>query len=95
MRMRFLALLSWFAVLLAQPAIAQVSPTLQTLEQRLRDGRARIPASLRHCRDGPRHRQKRQLQRQPAFPMASTMKIAVAAAYLAEDRCGPPQPSMR
>jgi beta-lactamase class A len=83
-RMRLLTPLAFLLALAAQPASAQVSPHMVPLEQRLAALATENPgeygfaaldletgAIVTHNGDRP-------------FPMASTMKIAVAAAYLAE-----------
>jgi beta-lactamase class A len=86
--MRFLGFFSWFLLVLAQPALAQGQPALQSLEQRLATLATENPgeygiaaldlgtgATVAFNGDQP-------------FPMASTMKIAVAAAYLSEVDAG-------
>lgn len=82
--MRFLASLAFLFALIAQPAVAQVSPDLRPLEQRL--------AALASENPGEYGIGALDLQTgeivtwngNRSFPMASTMKIAVAAAYLTE-----------
>lgn len=88
MLMRFIASLAFLLALVAQPASAQLSPNLRPLEQRL--------AAL--ATDNPGEYGFGALDLQTGavvtfngdrpFPMASTMKIAVAAAYLAEVDAG-------
>jgi beta-lactamase class A len=86
--MRLVALLAWLLAFAAQPASAEVSPTLRSLEQRLAALAVENPgeygiaaldlatgATISFNGDRP-------------FPMASTMKVAVAAAYLAEVDAG-------
>jgi beta-lactamase class A len=86
--MRFLASLAFLLALVAQPASAQVSPELRPLEQRL--------AALATENAGEFGMGALDLQTgaivtwngNRSFPMASTMKIAVAAAYLTEVDAG-------
>jgi beta-lactamase class A len=86
--MRLLSFLAFLLVLVAQPASAQVSPDLAPLGQRLAALATENPgeygfgaldlqtgAMVAYNGDRP-------------FPMASTMKIAVAAAYLTEVDAG-------
>jgi beta-lactamase class A len=86
--MRFLALFSWFAVFLAQPAIAQVSPKLVTLEQRLAAMASENPGEFGIAAMDLETGKSISFNGSSPFPMASTMKIAVAAAYLAEVDAG-------
>jgi beta-lactamase class A len=86
--MRFLALLSWFAVCLAQPAAAQVSPKLQLLEQRLAAMASENPGEFGIAAMDLSTGKTISFNGNSPFPMASTMKIAVAAAYLAEVDAG-------
>ena len=86
--MRFLSCLAFLLALVAQPAVAQVSPELRPLEQRL--------AALATENAGEYGMAALDLQTgemvsyngNRPFPMASTMKIAVAAAYLTEVDAG-------
>ena len=86
--MRWFAPFAFLLAFVAQPALAQVSPDLRPLEQRLAALATENPgdygigaldletgAMVTHNGNRP-------------FPMASTMKIAVAAAYLAEVDAG-------
>jgi beta-lactamase class A len=86
--MRLLALFSWFAVFLAQPAAAQVSPKLQLLEQRLAATVSENPGEYGIAAMDLATGKTISFNGNSAFPMASTMKIAVAAAYLAEVDAG-------
>jgi beta-lactamase class A len=86
--MRLLALLSWFAVFLAQPAAAQVSPKLQLLEQRLAATVSENPGEYGIAAMDLATGKTISFNGNSAFPMASTMKIAVAGAYLAEVDAG-------
>jgi len=83
--MRVFALLSWIlAFAAAQPVLAASSPTLQPLEQQL--------AALLASRSGDvgvaaidlASGETVAVNGDKAYPMASTMKVAVAAAYLAQ-----------
>jgi beta-lactamase class A len=81
-------LFSWFAVFLAQPAIAQVSPKLLTLEQRLAAMASENPGEFGIAAMDLETGKSISFNGSSPFPMASTMKIAVAAAYLAEVDAG-------
>lgn len=85
--MRYL-FLSFLAALLAQPASAQVSPKLQMLEQRLAAMAAENPGEYGIAAMDLATGKTISFNGYQAFPMASTMKIAVAAAYLAEVDAG-------
>ena len=82
--MRLLAVLGWLLAFLAQPAAAASSPELITLEQQL--------ASLVAGKSGEygiaaldlRTGKTVSINGDMAFPMASTVKVAVAAAYLTQ-----------
>lgn len=82
--MRFLALFCWLAALVAQPAFAANSPALQSLERELsalvasKSGEVGVAALDLHTGElvGVRTDE--------SFPMASTVKIAIAANYLAQ-----------
>jgi beta-lactamase class A len=85
MRLRLFALLSlWIAALVAQPAMAATSAELRPLEQTL--------AALLAGRSGDfgvsaldlDSGQSVSVNGDRAYPMASTVKVAVAAAYLAQ-----------
>ena len=82
--MRFFALLSWLAVFVAQPAGAEVSPKLQLLEQRLAAMVTENPGEYGIAAMDLATGRSISFNGNQRFPMASTMKIAVAAAYLAE-----------
>ena len=86
--MRFVALLAWLAVFSAQPALAQVSPKLQMLEQRLAAMATENPGEFGIAAMDLSTGKSISFNGNEAFPMASTMKIAVAAAYLAEVDAG-------
>ncbi|WP_300973661.1 serine hydrolase [Sphingomonas sp. LHG3406-1] len=87
--MRVLAFVAWFLALgSAQPALAAGSPHLQSLEQQL--------ASLLAGRSGDvgvaaldlATGETVAINGDKAYPMASTMKVAVAAAYLDQVEAG-------
>lgn len=82
--MRWIALLCWLLAFSAQPAVAASSPELQSLEQQLsaliagRSGEYGIAAL--DLRNGATV----SINGDEPFPMASTVKVAVAAAYLSQ-----------
>lgn len=84
MAMRILAVLGWLLAFLAQPAAAASSPELVGLEQQLaalvagRSGEFGIAAL--DLRTG----KTVSINGNEPFPMASTVKVAVAAAYLTQ-----------
>jgi beta-lactamase class A len=82
--MRFFALLAWLLVAAAQPAWAQSSPRLQSLEQRLAAMASENPGEYGFAAQDLATGESISFNGSQAFPMASTMKIAVAAAYLGE-----------
>jgi beta-lactamase class A len=86
--MRLVAFLAWFLAFAAQPALAQSSPKLQILEQRLAAMASENPGEYGIAALDLTTGQAISFNGQQAFPMASTMKIAVAAAYLAEVDAG-------
>jgi len=82
--MRFFAVLGWLLAFLAQPATAATSPELLSLEQQLaslvagKSGEYGIAALDIHSGKTV------SINGDVAFPMASTVKLAVAAAYLTQ-----------
>jgi beta-lactamase class A len=86
--MRVFAVLTWAAIFLAQPAAAEVSPRLQLLEQRLAAMASENPGEYGIAALDLATGRSISFNGNEAFPMASTMKIAVAAAYLAEVDAG-------
>lgn len=86
--MRFVALLAWLVALIAQPAWADVSPKLQLLEQRLSAMAAENPGEYGIAALDLTTGDVVSFNGDKAFPMASTMKIAVAAAYLEQVDAG-------
>lgn len=86
--MRFIGLLASLLVFAAQPAWADDSPHLRSLEQRLAAMAAENPGEYGIAALDLASGETISFNGQQAFPMASTMKIAVAAAYLAEVDAG-------
>jgi beta-lactamase class A len=86
--MRFFAVLAWAAVFLAQPASAEALPKLQLVEQRLAAMVTENPGEYGIAAMDLDTGRSISFNGDTAFPMASTMKIAVAAAYLAEVDAG-------
>src|SRR5688572_13756176 len=86
--MRFVALFAWLLALVAQPVLAQTSPHLRAVEQRLAAMAAENPGEYGFAALDLATGETIGFNSQRAFPMASTMKIAVAAAYLAEVDAG-------
>ncbi len=86
--MRFVALLTWLLALVAQPAFAQTAVDLRMVEQRLAAMAQENPGEYGFAALDLATGQTIGFNAHRAFPMASTMKIAVAAAYLAEVDAG-------
>jgi beta-lactamase class A len=86
--MRLVAWLVWILALTAQPAWAQTAPHLQTLEQRLASLARENPGEYGIAALDLATGETVAFNGSTPFPMASTMKIAVAAAYLAEVDAG-------
>lgn len=86
--MRFLGLLAWLFVSCAPPALAEVPPSLQPLEQRLAVLATENPGEYGIAALDLGTGAMVSFNGDQSFPMASTMKIAVAAAYLAEVDAG-------
>ncbi|HEX8467773.1 MAG TPA: serine hydrolase [Allosphingosinicella sp.] len=82
--MRFFGLLATLLVLVGQPAWAQDNPRLRSLEQRLAAMASENPGEYGIAALDLKTGETISFNGSQAFPMASTMKIAVAAAYLAE-----------
>lgn len=84
-----LGLAAWLAILFtAQPALAAESFELQQLEQRLAASARENPGEFGMAAMDLTTGETIGVNSRMAFPMASTMKIAVAAAYLAEVDAG-------
>ena len=86
--MRLAALFLWLASFAAQPAWAETSPALRMVEQRLAAMAAENPGEYGIAAMDVATGSTISFNGHHAFPMASTMKIAVAAAYLAEVDAG-------
>ena len=86
--MRLSVLFALPALFLAQPLAAQVAPKLQLVEQRLAAMAAENPGEYGIAAMDLATGRSIAFNGHEAFPMASTMKIAVAAAYLADVDAG-------
>lgn len=82
--MRFVALLCWLLVGVAQPASAASSPTLRSLEQHLAAIIASSPGDVGVAALDLRSGELVSINGDEPFPMASVVKIAIAANYLAQ-----------
>jgi len=86
--MRLIALLTWASLFLVQPARAEVAPPLQLVEQRLAAMVSENPGEYGIAAMDLATGKSIGFNADRPFPMASTMKIAVAAAYLTEVDAG-------
>ena len=86
--MRLVGLLGWLLAFVAQPAFAQAPVPLQSLEQRLAALATENPGEYGIAALDLESGETVSFNGHRAFPMASTMKIAVAAAYLSEVDAG-------
>lgn len=82
--MRRIAILCWLAAFLAQPAAAASSPELQSLEHQLASLVAGKTGDYGIAALDLRTGSSVSINGDEAFPMASTVKVAVAAAYLSQ-----------
>jgi len=82
--MRFIAVFCWLAALFAQPALAASSPQMQSFEQQLASLIASRPGSYGVAALDLTSGELISVRGDEPFPMASTVKIAVAANYLAQ-----------
>jgi beta-lactamase class A len=82
--MRLVAVLCWFLAFFAQPAWAASSPSLQSLEQQLAFLAASNPADVGVAAVDLKSGELVTINGDKPFPMASTVKIAIAANYLAQ-----------
>lgn len=82
--MRVTAVLCWLLALVAQPAWAASTPSLQPLEQHLAALAAAHPADVGVAAIDLKSGEMVSVNGSQPFPMASTVKIAVAANYLAQ-----------
>jgi beta-lactamase class A len=86
--MRLVKWLAWLILLVAQPAWAQVPPQVQFLEQRLAALAIENPGEYGFAAMDLSTGTTVSFNGDRPFPMASTMKVAVAAAYLSEVDAG-------
>jgi beta-lactamase class A len=86
--MRLFGLLFWVAALVAQPAWAEAPLHLRQLEQRLAATAIENPGEYGFAAMDLSTGTVISFNGSEAFPMASTMKVAVAAAYLAKVDAG-------
>lgn len=82
--MRRVAVLCWILAFLAQPASAASSPVLRNFEQRLAALVASAPGDVGVAALDLKSGELVSVRGDQPFPMASTVKIAVAANYLAQ-----------
>jgi beta-lactamase class A len=86
--MRFVGLFAWLVVVVAQPAWAQDDSSLQYLEQRLASLATENPGEYGFAALDLETGTAVSFNGNRPFPMASTMKIAVAAVYLSQVDAG-------
>src|SRR4249919_2995981 len=82
--MRIIRALCWLLVLIAAPAAAATSPALQTFEQQLASIIDSRPGNYGVAALDLKTGEMISVRGDEPFPMASTVKIAVAANYLAQ-----------
>ena len=82
--MRLVAFLCWMLAFAAQPALAASSPSLQPLERQLEWLAASMPGDVGVAALDLKTGELVSVRGDEPFPMASTVKIAVAANYLAQ-----------
>lgn len=82
--MRFVAVLCWILAFAAQPAWAASSPSLQPLERQLASLAAASPGDVGVAAVDLKTGELVSINGDTPFPMASTVKIAIAANYLAQ-----------
>ncbi len=82
--MRFVAVLCWILAFAAQPAWAASSPSLQPLERQLASLAAASPGDVGVAAVDLKSGELVAINGDTPFPMASTVKIAIAANYLAQ-----------
>ncbi|HEU4704682.1 MAG TPA: serine hydrolase [Sphingomicrobium sp.] len=82
--MRRVAVLCWILALVAQPAWAASSPGLRPLEQQLAALVAAAPGDVGVAALDLKSGERVSINGDEPFPMASTVKIAIAANYLAQ-----------
>ena len=86
--MRLVKWLAWLLLLAAQPAWGQAAPQVQFLEQRLAALASENPGEYGFAAMDLATGTTVSFNGDQPFPMASTMKIAVAAAYLSQVDAG-------
>lgn len=86
--MRRFAFLGWMLALLAQPALAASSPALQAVEQQLSELVRARPGDFGIAALDLTTGETLSVRGDEPFPMASTVKIAVAALYLKQVELG-------
>jgi beta-lactamase class A len=86
--MRINALLFWVLALVAQPALADAPPQLRPLEQHLAALVAANPGNVGIAAVDLASGEMVSVHGNEPFPMASTVKIAIAANYLAQVEVG-------
>ena len=86
--MRYFVWLTWLALFASVPAGAEVSPKLELLEERLAAMASENPGEFGIAALDLTTGKSISFNGNHSFPMASTMKIAVAAAYLADVDAG-------
>jgi beta-lactamase class A len=86
--MRLIALFFWLAALFAQPALAASSPAMQSFEQQLAAFIEATPGSYGVAALDLKSGELVSVRGDEPFPMASTVKVAVAANYLAQVEYG-------
>jgi len=86
--MRLVVLFSWLAAFLAQPALAEASPRLEQLERRLATMAIENPGEYGIAALDLASGTMVSFNGNEPFPMASTMKVAVAAIYLSQVDAG-------
>ena len=82
--MRFVAVFCWILAFAAQPAWAASSPSLQPLERQLASLAAASPGDVGVAAVDLKSGELVTINGDTPFPMASTVKIAIAANYLAQ-----------
>src|SRR5882757_6366250 len=82
--MRFIAILLSLLAFTAEPAVAATSPSLTALEQQLSDLVANRSADVGIAALDLNSGETVSIKGNTPFPMASTVKVAVAALYLAQ-----------
>lgn len=82
--MRYLAILCWLLAAAAQPAVAASSPQLRSLEHQLAAMAASTPGDVGVAALDLKSGEVVSVNGDEPFPMASVVKIAIAANYLAQ-----------